>query len=198
MTANKVLILDDDFDWQDRIGDHIEKMGMQVVAANNVAKAHAKVVGDTNNFLFAFIDVVLTEKGDDREGLVLLELLKKSSIDLPCILCSGNLDVELILDVMIDADYDWIVAFVDKQDFSKRPWRISKAIDKAKAKKQITSLERIITMATPTEQVGVGIILEGVKFLFTELGRRLEFWREKKGNFTTPKKVEIVEKKDFF
>lgn len=47
------------------------------------------------------------------------------------------------------------------------------------------------TMPTAIEQLQVGILLESVKYLFGELGRRLEFWRKKKGE-TNPSDIQGV------
>ncbi len=65
---------------------------------------------------------------------------------------------------------------------------VDKDSGKETLKEQSNSKRRENNMVTPAAQLGAGILLESVKFLFAELGRRLEFWRKKKGE-TQPENI---------
>jgi len=46
------------------------------------------------------------------------------------------------------------------------------------------------------QQLALMVLTEATKFLFDELGRRLDFWRKEKGEEATPESIEVVSQQD--
>lgn len=64
-------------------------------------------------------------------------------------------------------------------------------------RKCLTAKERRTDMGLPADQqVALAVLAQATQFLFDELGRRLDFWRKKKGKQTTPESVEPVSRPD--
>jgi len=61
----------------------------------------------------------------------------------------------------------------------------------------ISGSEGRISMALPADQqLALTVLTQATQFLFAELGRRLDFWRKKKGEQATPESVEPVSRPD--
>ncbi len=63
--------------------------------------------------------------------------------------------------------------------------------------KKCLSSEGRMDMGLPVDQqLALTVLIQATQFLFDELGRRLDFWRKKKGEQTTPESVEAVSRPD--
>lgn len=78
-SKGRILVIEDNLDWQERIKGHLEESGFSIVVANNLDAAKKNIKKE--NFHVICIDLQMDEKTlseDDFEGWELLKLAKET------------------------------------------------------------------------------------------------------------------------
>jgi CheY-like chemotaxis protein len=101
----KILIVEDEADWQVRIREAIEGMGYDVALASTEVEAHSKFNAKPSDFSLILLDPNLTPSGDDRKGLLFLSQLRKQGIGVPCVVLTSYLSREMAKDLLASRDY---------------------------------------------------------------------------------------------
>ena len=103
--AKKVLIVDDEKDWQKRIERLIQGIGYQAVKASTPDEAKIIIEADSEGFALITIDLVFDESKGETEGLNLFRELRKRGVQSPCVLISAHLTKEIVTAVYRDTGY---------------------------------------------------------------------------------------------
>jgi CheY-like chemotaxis protein len=191
MMAKKpyLLLVEDDPDWAS-LYEEILRDGFIVLTVSSVRDAHRLISQRINELAFAIVDIRLAGK-EDRLGVGVLQELTLHGV--PCVATTAydDTDARAIRDALVKGRaWDvWFKSTLSKSEILVETSRILKATQNTSVPQNDFSDGRI-SMSTPLDQLQVGILIEATKFLFGELGRRLQFWREKKGEIAAPKKIE--------
>ncbi len=73
-----VLIVEDSIEWQKRLRRHLERQGLAVDVAKNLAEVRDKL--KENTYWLATVDIELGESDQNQDGLKVLEMLNQRDI----------------------------------------------------------------------------------------------------------------------
>jgi CheY-like chemotaxis protein len=133
MPPKKILVVEDEADWQKRIRERVEGMGYEVALAGSVIEARTKILASPQDYGLILLDLQLTEAGDDKEGLVLLDQLREQDVLAPCVIQSAHLDKALLKDIINNIGKYKVVAALEKTDFVN-PAFVTEQLRKAESK----------------------------------------------------------------
>lgn len=128
MPSKKILVVEDNPDWQARIRDRTKSMGYEAVMASSAIEALAKTLADPQDIALILVDPSLTAAGNDREGLTFVDQLRERGIQTPFVLLTAHLTKELAKELVNEYD---VVAALEKVDFLKEPTKVRNALYKA-------------------------------------------------------------------
>jgi CheY-like chemotaxis protein len=182
-----ILVVDNEEKWSKLFREILEER-FSVRIAQSVVEASRFIAQHAEEIAFAIVDMRLQGE-HDYLGLGVLQDLALRGI--PCVATTAyqdTMDVRAIRDAFVKGRA--------RDVWFKTTMSISEVLEEASRILASNTDRRSPFMVTPIEQLEVGILLEATKFLFAELGRRLQFWREKKGKEASPKKVEPEQRGD--
>lgn len=130
MQPKKVLIVEDDTDWRERIRGRIEGLGFNAILAGNTTEARTKMLSNPLDYALILLDPSLTKSGVDREGLAFLDQVREQDIQTPCVLLTATVTKELATDALNVKKYK-VFALLDKKDFADRPASVTETIKQA-------------------------------------------------------------------
>ncbi len=144
----KVLVVDDNAEFRDALGDALED-DFDIELAASTEEAQRKLAGDIGVVL---LDVRLKEDGVNKDGLLLLEAIRQNQQELPVVMMTGYADIDMAVEAMRLGATD----FVQKSSVDVREFRkvIEKALEHSKDKRRIASLEDDLRRLEPWELVG--------------------------------------------
>lgn len=184
-----VLVIENDKQWQGILTEHVDQVckKLGVVCDIEIAQEYneARSAIRKKRFDMLFLDLNLAES-NTREGIQFLYL--------------SRLDIHSPIFVVSVFEENDVKIPVECKTMVSRYINKSK-LDPAEFQENIQGFVKSVkeTMETKMEPItstlATGILLEGVKFLFGELGRRLEFWREKKEKGQSPTNIEVIQNK---
>lgn len=181
-----ILIVEDSRSWSLILkeavqGDRRLSGRVRVDIADNVVRAQEQINQQVYHLLI--VDPALPDVPNSPspgcEGVLLLNLLERRGGHIPpAILVSASPRQE----IRAPLRYQKIVAYHYKPSFD-----IDEFVEDVCSALQEGS--RMLSQDT----LLIGILLEATKFLFSELGQQLDFWRKQKGEGTRPSRIEFVE-----
>ena len=100
----KILIVDDEKDIRFILNEILTENHYTVVSAGTVKKAESIINKD--HFDLALLDVLLDEKS--RDGLYLLNQIKKKNKDIPVIMMSGHANIQIAVNSVKDGAFEFL------------------------------------------------------------------------------------------
>ncbi len=100
----KILIVDDEKDIRFILEEILTENNYSVVTVGTIKDAEDYI--DKNTFDLALLDVLLDEKS--RDGLYLLNLIKKKNKDLPVIMMSGHANIQIAVNSVKDGAFEFL------------------------------------------------------------------------------------------
>ena len=123
----KILIVDDEKDIRFILEEILTENNYSVVTVGTIKDAEDYI--DKNTFDLALLDVLLDEKS--RDGLYLLNLIKKKNKDLPVIMMSGHANIQIAVNSVKDGAFEFLEKPFDQErllNFIKRGIEFSELI----------------------------------------------------------------------
>jgi CheY-like chemotaxis protein len=111
-TNRKILVVDDEVDWQLRIGHLIEDIGYEAIPVGKADDVSQMPDEQLRSFALITIDLRLSANLDEVQGLTLFQQLRERGVKTPCVLISANLTKEVVIAVLNDTGYG--VKVIDK------------------------------------------------------------------------------------
>jgi CheY-like chemotaxis protein len=130
MQTPKILVVEDDSDWQARIRERLEGFGYAVALASSGLEARSKLLSAPQDYALILLDPSLIRAGDDREGLVFLDQVRQQGILTPCVLLTGNLTKSLAREVLSTRTYQ-VSAALEKSEFTDNPASVTRTLQEA-------------------------------------------------------------------
>ena len=127
MQTRKILVVEDDPDWQMRIRERLEGLGYAVALASSALEARSKILPVPQDYALILLDPSLSKAGDDREGLAFLDQVRDQGIQTPCVLLTSNLTKSLARTVLGTSKYK-LSAALEKSDFVRDPALVTKTL----------------------------------------------------------------------
>ena len=100
----KILIVDDEKDIRFILNEILTENDYTVVSAGTIKEAESIVNND--HFDLALLDVLLDEKS--RDGLYLLNQIKKKNKDIPVIMMSGHANIQIAVNSVKDGAFEFL------------------------------------------------------------------------------------------
>lgn len=154
----RVLIVEDDIDYGESLSS---------VLQDDFETSLATSVGSANDKLGPDIDLVLVDvrldgsRPERKEGIELLQSIKVNDPDLPVVIMTGAVDIDLAIEAMKLGASD----FIQKNKVDIREFRkvINKAIEAAKTKVRLEFIETERRMLEPWEMVGEAASIQKIR-----------------------------------
>lgn len=187
MLKGKILVVDDEPKWREMLREELEEDRYRVFTAANDAEAlrelrKAKSQGEA--FDIVILDLTLVKEVGKVSGHRVLDRLRRSYPETRCIVVSGSALPTDVRDFFIEYK-DIVRDFFEKGHFELSDLRevIAKTL----------SSQGGLIMLPPEQQAALMVLTEATKFLFSELGRQLTFWREKRKEKPTSTVIELIQ-----
>ena len=187
MLKGKILVVDDEPKWREMLREELEEDRYRVFTAANDAEAlrelrKAKSQGEA--FDIVILDLTLVKEVGKVSGHRVLDRLRRSYPETHCIVISGSALPTDVRDFFIEYK-DIVRDFFEKGHFELSDLRevIAKTL----------SSQGGLIMLPPEQQAALMVLTEATKFLFSELGRQLTFWREKRKEKPTSTVIELIQ-----
>ena len=100
----KILIVDDEKDIRFILNEILTENHYTVVSAGTIKEAESII--DNDHFDLALLDVLLDEKS--RDGLYLLNQIKKKNKDIPVIMMSGHANIQIAVNSVKDGAFEFL------------------------------------------------------------------------------------------
>ena len=100
----KILIVDDEKDIRFILNEILTESYYTVVSAGTIKEAESII--DNDHFDIALLDVLLDEKS--RDGLYLLNQIKKKNKDIPVIMMSGHANIQIAVNSVKDGAFEFL------------------------------------------------------------------------------------------
>ncbi|MCI5054050.1 MAG: sigma-54 dependent transcriptional regulator [Pelagibacteraceae bacterium] len=100
----KILIVDDEKDIRFILNEILTENQYNVVSAGTIKEAENIIIND--HFDLALLDVLLDEKS--RDGLYLLSQIKKKNKDIPVIMMSGHVNIQIAVNSVKDGAFEFL------------------------------------------------------------------------------------------
>ena len=100
----KILIVDDEKDIRFILNEILTENQYTVVSAGTIKEAESII--NNNHFDLALLDVLLDEKS--RDGLYLLNQIKKKNKDIPVIMMSGHANIQIAVNSVKDGAFEFL------------------------------------------------------------------------------------------
>ena len=100
----KILIVDDGKDIRFILNEILIENDYSVVSAGTIKEAEGIINND--HFDLALLDVLLDEKS--RDGLYLLNQIKKKNKDIPVIMMSGHANIQIAVNSVKDGAFEFL------------------------------------------------------------------------------------------
>ncbi len=100
----KILIVDDEKDIRFILNEILTENHYTVVSAGTIKEAESTINND--HFDLALLDVLLDEKS--RDGLYLLNQIKKKNKDIPVIMMSGHANIQIAVNSVKDGAFEFL------------------------------------------------------------------------------------------
>ena len=100
----KILIVDDEKDIRFILNEILTENHYTVVSAGTIKEAENIIIND--HFDLALLDVLLDEKS--RDGLYLLNQIKKKNKDIPVIMMSGHANIQIAVNSVKDGAFEFL------------------------------------------------------------------------------------------
>jgi two-component system, NtrC family, response regulator AtoC len=150
----RVLVVDDDPDVRDLLGEVLSRAHTTVIEAGSGAAASARLAAE--RFDVALVDLILP----DKSGLDILRWARGAEIDTEFIVLTGHADVETAVEAMRLGAYHYIA----------KPWKnaelveiVSKAAEKKALRRENVALREMITRRDGLpEVVGDSVVIKDV------------------------------------
>ncbi len=108
--ADKLLILDDDAVWLNRIGRAMEQRGFQVFLASSVKEAHSFAVAEDLNY------AVLDMRLEDGNGLDIVPVLRARSPSIRIVMLTGYGNIATAVDAVKKGAVDYLAKPADADE----------------------------------------------------------------------------------
>jgi CheY-like chemotaxis protein len=156
----KILVVEDDADWQARIRERLEGLGYEIALASSALEARTKILPNPKDYVLILLDPSLTQAGDDKEGLVFLDQVRDQGVQTPCILLTVNLTKTLAKTVLSTSKYK-VSAALEKGDFLNNPALVTGKLEEATKSAPVTETpQETVKSARPTADHGASVVPE--------------------------------------
>jgi DNA-binding NtrC family response regulator len=109
---NKIIVIDDERDFLDSVRRGFITAGYRNVTTESDPRRAAKRFQDEESFDIALIDVTMPE----LDGVELLEIIKRSSMQTECIMVTAMDDARIAVKCLRKGAYDYLVKPISKED----------------------------------------------------------------------------------
>jgi len=193
MFKGKILVVEDEPKWREMLKEELEEDGYVVFTAASDAEALKELrqaQSHSEAFDMVILDLTLVEEVGKMSGRRVLDYLRQSCSKTRCIVVSGSACPADVRDFF--KKYNYVACdFFEKGRFELSD--LKEAIARTLSPQESGRGEGGLRMLPPEQQAALMVLTEATKFLFSELGRQLTFWREKRKEKSTPTVVELIQ-----
>jgi len=133
---NKILIIDDEKDIRFLLSSILNDEGYKTIEAASVSDSETIINKD--NFDLAIVDISLGDK--KKDGIFLLNIIKKKNKDIPVIMISGHATIKVAVDSMKLGAYEFLEKPFNKDRLLNFVRRALEAYDLKKENKNLNKL----------------------------------------------------------
>lgn len=125
---NRIFVLENEQTWQEIITEYLNALGYETTTASTLGDSHINILHAPERYQLLILDINLTDH-QDRQGLMLLDLLSSQGIFIPTVVLSGYLTIDLLKTFINEYDQQ-VIAALEKGDFVQNPAKVRCAIER--------------------------------------------------------------------